>query len=113
MFFAERKLKREMVQTIKMLNEQLESSNKFIVSLQNELALERAKAVSRNDFIASGFIGVDWDKDTYEKASCFDSILTNMCLFDANEIDEVDCLDRISEQVYKVANNLKIHRGES
>ena len=57
MFFAERKLKREMVQTIKMLNNQLESSNKFIANLQKELALERAKAVSRNDFIASLFGG--------------------------------------------------------
>lgn len=51
------KLHAEMVQTIKMLNNQLESSNKFIANLQKELALERAKAVSRNEFIASLFKG--------------------------------------------------------
>jgi DNA-binding protein YbaB len=57
MFFADRKLKHEMVQTIKMLNHQLDSSNKFIANLQEELSLERAKAVSRNEFIAVSING--------------------------------------------------------
>jgi len=44
-----------------------------INELKDKLALECAKAVSRNDFIAT-VTGVDWDKDTYEKARAWDNL---------------------------------------
>lgn len=89
------------------MGEEISGLEREVLELKEELALERSKAVSRGEFIGNVLVGVDWDKETYEKAKAWDDLVKSI---DACGAVDLECYEEVICEI--VENALASIKGK-